>query len=428
MNKTKNGKKVEKVLGKHLLDGTIIETIYNPITENTKLLIVKPDGTVEEPLEDNPSSRNYGPLFDDHIKRGRVLLPSQHIECDDPMELLRDVQLAIHKYVEVGPGFQAISARFVLMTWVYERFQKVPYIRVLGPYGSGKSRYLDVMASLCYHSSKLGEGITPANIYRWLDQYPGTLFLDEADFWGTDKKNVITQILNGGNSRDGGVSRCDGPGFKPRLYSSFAPKVLASRQPYMDDALESRFLTHNSYEKTRSDIPLNVPAFFEWEEMIILRNRLLGFRLKYLHNIDTDMLINDMNNYEPRMAEIILPLFQTTGEKIIPADLKEFLDGQNEDRLALMGLTDDGIFAEVILNLYENNDGDNPTIKDVTRIGNQRREPQFPLSARKVGEIVRGLSLRTHREGRGYVVQGTPHQLEWIAKRYGINGGNGQDG
>lgn len=298
---------------------------------------------------------------------------------------------------------------------------------MLGPYGSGKSRYLDVMASLCFHSSKLGEGITPANIYRWLDQYPGTLFLDEADFWGTGKRNVITQILNGGNSRGGGVSRSDGPGYKPRIYNSFGPKVLASRQPYVDDALESRFLSHNSYEKTRSDIPLSIPPFFEWEEMIKLRNQLLGFRLRCLDKINTDVLIDDIDNYEPRMAEIVLPLFQTTGEKNIPAEIKEYLDGQNEDRLALLGLNDEGIFAEVILTLFEENDGKNPTIKNVTRLGNQRREPQYPLNERKVGDIIRGLGLRTHRTGMGFIVQATPNQLERIAKRYGINGGNGID-
>lgn len=428
MNKVRNGKKVGKVLGKRLIDGTILETIYNPISEEVRLLVVKPDGTMKEVVGDNPSYRNYGPLIDDHIKRGRVLLPSQYVECDDPMVLLRDVQVAIHKYVEVNPGFEAISARFVLMTWVYERFQKVPYLRVLGPYGSGKSRFLDVMASLSYHSSKLGEGITPANIYRWLDKYPGTLFLDEADFWGTDKRNVITQILNGGNSRDGGVSRCDGPGFKPRLYNSFGPKVLASRQPYKDDALESRFLTHNSYEKTRSDIPLSIPTFYEWEDMIGLRNRLLGFRLNYFSKVDTEMIIDDVKNYDARMAEIILPLFQTSGEKTIPVDIKEFLDEQNEDRLALMGLNDDGIFAEVILNLYKNNEGENPAIKDVTRLGNQRRENQYPLSAKKVGDITRGLGLRTHRTGNGYIVLLTPNQIRRLAKRYGINGGNGKDG
>ncbi len=39
---------------------------------------------------------------------------------------------------------------YILLTYVYDNFPEIPYLRVIGDYGSGKSRFMRVVGSVCY--------------------------------------------------------------------------------------------------------------------------------------------------------------------------------------------------------------------------------------------------------------------------------------
>src|SRR5262245_9685648 len=71
-----------------------------------------------------------------------VLLPSEPEEYTTEEELVREIQAFIHRYVDVSPLFQKIASYYVLLSWVYDAFNELPYLRFRGDYGSGKSRAL----------------------------------------------------------------------------------------------------------------------------------------------------------------------------------------------------------------------------------------------------------------------------------------------
>ena len=70
---------------------------------------------------------------------------------------------------------------YVLLTWVYNRFSSIPYLRVIGDYGSGKTRLLQVL-NICYKSIIASGNASEAPIFRLIDRYGGTLIIDEAEF------------------------------------------------------------------------------------------------------------------------------------------------------------------------------------------------------------------------------------------------------
>lgn len=44
----------------------------------------------------------------------------------------------------------AIAAHYVLLTWVYDAFSDLAYLRFRGDFGTGKTRALLTIGSLCY--------------------------------------------------------------------------------------------------------------------------------------------------------------------------------------------------------------------------------------------------------------------------------------
>jgi energy-coupling factor transporter ATP-binding protein EcfA2 len=413
---------VVNVMGKILPDQTLIETIYDPNKGQAGLLVQL---VGKEPIitsEFKINNYTYRPYIDDAIRKGLTILPSLCDASGSPHEILEKMRNAIRKYVELDPIYEEISARYVMLTWVYDRFDSIPYLRILGHYGTGKTRFISMMEELTYHSSRIGVAVTAPNIFRWLDKRPGTLLLDEADFSKTTMTDVMTQVLNGGYERRGIVTRNVGSkdGYTPTAFSMFGPKILASRHPFSDESLESRIITIRSKQNTRNDIPMNLPKSIEWDEMIELRNLLLGFRVENVRDIDTELRVKDLKHFEPRFQQIFSPLLQIFGETKLSPGLRDFADRNNEERLAHRFYGKEAQVIRAILRLR--NLGDiSPTIGKITDEINTSQKKQLNMHPRRVGSIVRGLGLRTRRKNTGFIIEPTIQELEIHANNFGID-------
>ena len=201
----------------------------------------------------------------------------------------------------------------MLFTWIYDSFNEVPYLRVRGDYGSGKSRFLLTVGSLCYRPIFASGASTVSPIFRILDSMKGTLIVDEGDFRVSDEKAEVVKILNNGNARGFPVLRSEqtpSKEFNPTAYSVFGPKLVATRGFFEDRALESRCITEElGGRRLRNDIPLNLPASFH-EEALRLRNKLLLYRFR---NRSLERLLSEVEDrtLEPRVSQIFAPLLAT---------------------------------------------------------------------------------------------------------------------
>src|SRR4029079_19563214 len=133
---------------------------------------------------------------------------------------------------------------YVLLTWLYDAFNELPYLRLRGDYGSGKTRALLTLGSLCYRVFFASGASTVSPIFHTLHAFRGTLIFDEADFRFSDERSAIVQILNNGNVRGIPVLRTimnQQKEFNPQAFHVFGPKIVATRSRYEDRGLESRF-------------------------------------------------------------------------------------------------------------------------------------------------------------------------------------------
>jgi hypothetical protein len=166
------------------------------------------------------------------------------------------------------------------MTWVYGRFNALPYLRFLGDSGCGKTKMAEVTAAISYRATMGGVATTAAVLFRLCDQYRGTLFADEADYTESDLTATITQVLNAGYKRGGVVCRCDKDN-NVEAFQVYGPKLLTTRKRFGDVALESRCLTLQVVEKAnvRDDIKFHLLGEF-YKDWLHLRNQLLTWRLR----------------------------------------------------------------------------------------------------------------------------------------------------
>ena len=366
------------------------------------------------------------------LTHGVVLLPSGIEAPGDTLDLLECVQSFIHRHVVVSSGFEELSALYVLLSWRYDDFAELPYLRVRGDYGCGKSRYLQTVGSLTYKPMFASGASSTSPLFRLLDAIRGTLVLDESDFRLSDEKSDIIKILNNGNASGFPVLRTEQAPtgeFNPRAFHVFGPKIIATRRSFDDRALESRCITEDmGVRDLPRDVPLSLGASFH-QEARELRNRLLGYRLREAGTPTAESQIDDAS-LEPRTRQLLGPLAAVAPEKANSRIQALGRDLSHEIRRERSwGLT--GQLLTVLLALVRQ-DVYPISVGEVTRAFNARfeRDLGYRLSARRVGSVMRrSVGVETAKRHGVFIIRPEDYRMiEKAATRYGVRVDVGDEG
>lgn len=409
-------------------DGRLVELVYEPEVERTRFAVWR---NGESTLEDRITTSKQTVLVpfapeNSLIKHAVVLLPSEPTPYGTVAALVEEIEAFIHRYVDVSPVFERIAAYYVLLSWVYDAFNEVPYLRVRGNYGSGKTRFLLTVGAICCKPLFASGASTISPIFHALDSFRGTLVIDEADFRFSDEKAEMVKILNNGNVRGLPVLRSEvtpTKEFSPRAFNVFGPKIVATRGHYDDPALESRFLTEEtSHTKMRSDVPISLPDAFH-EEALALRNKLLRYRFESFSGAEIDKSAVDPD-IEPRLNQILAPLLAVVEDKHHREAIKAFGRSCNQERLEDRGMATEAQVLEVIRDLLVNADHPDLALKDITALFCDRFGGHYDhkVTVRWVGSIVRKRLFLKPVKTRGvYVLPlGERPKLSRLLERYGV--------
>ena len=408
-------------------DGSILELVYDPVICETHFAYAHKSGIWE--FEDKHRINAMTELvpYSPHnnlIKNEIVLLPSTPCEYGTEAELLAEIKTFVHRYVDVSPLYEDIACYYVLFSWVYDGFNELPYLRVRGDPGCGKTRFLLTVGSLCYKPIFASGASTVSPLFRLLEVFRGTLIIDESDFRYSDEKAEMVKILNNGNVRGFPVLRSESNGkgeFNPHAYHVFGPKILASRGDFEDLALESRFLSEEMGGDLRPDVPINLPANHK-AEALALRNKLLLFRFRNYHKRRPMAEMTD-ESLEPRLNQIFNPLFSIVEDPQVRDRLRSVLLECQRDLILERGLKVEGSVLEVIQELQAISDR-RLSVKEITDrfIDIHGEEFQRRVSAKWIGSILRKkLHLRTEKSHGSYVIADSElPKLEKLFRRYGL--------
>ena len=411
-----------------LTDDCLYEMVYDRITNTTSFSSGSYLGEIKFLLDAVEwNGKKYQPLPPDYnlVEKGVILFPSLPMPYESEEEILKEIQAFIHKYLDISEVFEQIATYYVLFTWMYDRFNEVPYLRAIGDFGSGKSRFLQAIGSLCYKPVFTGGATTPSPIFRIINEVKGTLIIDEADFRFSDMTSEIVKILNTGYQKGMAVLRSEGKGtFEVKAYDVYCPKIVATRETFSDKALESRFLVEEmGAGKLRSDVPrtLDESFYFEAEK---IRNKLLMWRLKnYFRPLEKRTEV--IEGIHPRLNQIVIPLLTIIKDEAIRNHLKTFIIKYNNDLVADRGLSWESDIVFAILKLEYQTKAKEVTVKQITdEVNNEIDLSDETLQARKVGWYLRTkLQLKSYKTRKGFVLsfKENSKRLDMWKERFGIS-------
>jgi len=410
-------------------DGTIVELVFDPVALTTAFAVARPDGsvTVEASL-DAPNGERLLPYSakNNLIASGCVLLASDIGDFGDKGDLVRAVQSFLHRYVDLTPLFEEIAAHYLLLSWVYDAFNDLPYLRLQGDYGTGKTRGLLALGALAYKPFFASGASTVSPIFHIQDAFQGTLILDEADFRLSDQTAELTKVLNNGTTRGMPVLRTMTNRHRelnPTAFRVFGPKIIAMRESFADRALESRFLTERTGGSVlRDDIPVHLPESFK-SEALALRNKLLAWRLRSRHTVCADpaRLPPDIS---PRAKQTSLAILSLVDDAAMRARIAGHLSAVDESTIDERAEGLDAAMLTAVVDTFQTATSAHAAVGDVTRLFNERNSQDLgqPMSAKWVGSFVRRrLRLATAKTGGVYVIPPTERaRVMALAKRFGV--------
>ena len=145
----------------------------------------------------------------------------------DGAEILDDIAALLERFV-VLPGEALLAvALWTLFTWTAESFQVSPLLAVVSPIKRcGKTTLMAVLTGLSREAIP-ASNMTPAAMFRVIEERHPTLIIDEADTW-LGLRSETRGIINSGHSRSlAYVMRTERSGAS-RRFSTFAPKAIAA--------------------------------------------------------------------------------------------------------------------------------------------------------------------------------------------------------
>ncbi len=336
-----------------------------------------------------------------------------------------------------------ITALYILFTYIFDKFLELSYINATGDTGSGKSRFGLAMALASRRGLAL---ITPsaASVFRIVDKFKPTLFLDEFNSADSDDAAAIIQILNAGFQRTGKIPRMlggtDGT-FKSELFAPVCPKIIGSLKKSNSNAFNSRCIEVEMERTTRNDIPLSL-SFRMLKDAAELRNKLTLYRLRNLNNDyearrDIAEARLKTTGISSRAIQVNCPLFALIDSEDIKTEFIKLLQGRDavlaeEKALSLDGEVVDKIHT-LLFETDENGTILNPknfaelpekdevceqlTVERLLGMMNANRPKE--IAPQSFGKMIFGLGLKTKKIVKRSSEHRTKKAIVFDAERLG---------
>jgi hypothetical protein len=411
-----------------VLDDKLAEMVYRPGSDPEICYLVhdfaRPDDppVLAQTLE--AGGKIYRPPTTELIHKKVVLLPSAVEEYDTDLDLFLDIKELAQAYLAIDDeAFLTLACAYVLMSWVFDRFAALPFLRAIGEPGSGKTRLLQVFGAVSYRPTFAGGAVTAAPIFRIVDKLRGTLIIDEADFGKSDLWEEVVKILNAGYSSGFSVLRAErgaDRNFEIGAYNCFGPKLLATRQRFTDLALESRCLTHTM--PLLADLPAGMPLVLDsqfWSKALCLRNRLLLWRFRRWADIKATPTWR-LPGVELRVNQIFQPLLACINDKNFTDSLlgtiRSYSQAVQADRRESI---EGAVVGALLAAWHRTRCSDRVLLRSVT----EELHTDYPsLSPERLSKILgKILGFETRRLGGMSHIWNPGPQLRVLAPRYGLN-------
>lgn len=180
----------------------------------------------------------------------------------NPGILLTDVAATIRRFIICAQEVAFAAALWIALTWFIDVVQVAPLAIITAPEKRcGKTLLLNLMGRLSA-KAVTASSISPPALYRTVELWHPTFFIDEADACLKDNEE-LRGILNSGHTRDSAyVIRCVGDNPTPTKFSTWGAKAISGIGRLADTLMDRavvlelrRKLPHEKVERIRHAEP-----------------------------------------------------------------------------------------------------------------------------------------------------------------------------
>ena len=357
-------------------------------------------------------------------------------EEPDPKKLFEEILEEFRKFVDVEDEIRILMTSAVMLSYIQEDFETMPYLYLLGDNESGKSHTLQLFAALCYRPL-YGVSIPSADLYTFLgvDGHIPTIIEDEIQ--GIERDTEKAKIWKTGYKRGAKVPRIV---LKPNgereieYYPSYCLKIAAGEKLIKLKGLSERFIIIPMVE---GDPVKDEYEREDYERFKAIRKKLLMWRM--IHLIDSPPLPKlELPWLRKRMKEIYKPLLMVARlHPIHYQTLEKFVKARVEEKNEAKRNSLEGFLTKIVASLVKEKKSNEIPFLDIwSRIKFEldvEESPSRPdrletdaygvLTKQKVGRRLReALGSRVQRrweEGRATVIHIFDlSKLEKCIKRY----------
>ncbi len=449
------------------IQGYLVEYLYDPEQEVSRLAWRTPDGKIEsgESVEINGQWYFAYPP-NDTMRKGAVVFASELTPGKPLKELLTYIEMFLCSvYLMPSKRLARLIAYWVVLTWLYDSFETTIYLRATGGAGAGKSELMSRIGLLCYRNMRSSGAASDSSLFRMVERYRGTVFIDEADLEQSNTEHPVVKFYNQGAMKNNPIWRTvevrgpDGERTHEEIaFNTFCPKMIAMRADFRDDAIGSRSLTIKLVSREMTEllaarIPLSITREMR-EQALALQNLLLRWRLEHWQpEISVPMEFYDIQ-VSPRLNQVAGPLLALASEDPEQQeDIRKLLREYYRETLITLSMSLDARVLEAFWKIWKFPDlhkmlvkaeGEEYLIKvgSITKIANEIitemneedddeeekeneqkfRKPNKKVSPRRVGSIIReifGMQV-TERRNDGFWVYWNEAKLEGLTIKYGL--------
>ncbi len=343
-----------------IINGWLIEYLYDPAKDQARLAYRSPEGEIgERPFVDIDGVRYFPSEPNAFVRQEVVLFPSKLGPVKETRELVGIIEAYIRNvYLWPDTVWPKLVSYYVLLTWIYDAFNALPYLRAMGEAGAGKSEMMRRVGHVCYRMMTASGANTASTFFRATEMYRGTVFIDEADLHdGGDMANDIVKFLNLGAMKGNPISRTveskDRNGdriFIVQPFNTYCPKLIAMRKEFRDDAVATRSLTmklipREPIELREAGVKLNMNAEMR-EQARQIRNMCLRWRLAHWEpeiEIDEEDIDLEISSRLNQVTTSLLRLAK--GDDALKGEIRGLLRAYNSDIILGRSMT---VYAKVV--------------------------------------------------------------------------------
>ena len=347
-------------------------------------------------------------------------LPGPPEKVDEDPPLWRDTLEFIREYYDNPRTDDTYHVLTAVVAWSY--FVRIvrtstPFVLFLGPWRSGKTRALEVMASLCHRAMLLVDP-SEASIFRLVEELRPTLIIDEAQVIDQNVRAIMAAAYRYG-MKVPRVIKADEEGLDAiRWYDVFSLIIYASREEAANDIFSRSVLIRceKSTRQTRKII--------DEERARQLRTRWLAQRLRMYNKLK--VTFEEFESSDGRLQELFSPLLvmaRVFGNEEAVKAVERYGRNIEQEIFGMETTTDEALIVEAILKLINSRKDDAPEYILVNDLAHElnnglERETYTPAY---VGKRLAALGFRRKRVHGGRVAYIVDFDLlQRLATRYNV--------